>query len=351
MEVSSPATPTVDGERSDLKPLFDFNQYRLKVPLQEVPFGALDNDKPECLICGFRFNPNPSLCWNATGQHPRRWYGLCNRHYISAFYAADPTGRLLAEAEILAKVPQPYRAAEFNTFRATGACAGLLREARAAVASWTHAVVAGWGRTLGSGAAGSLYVYGCKTASGTGNGCGKTHLAYASFKHIARLTAIANASHITSDPTLKPILSCAFIDVQEIVSEFLSKRDKNDGSTVWYNFDNWGGVRQSKTFDEYLAHLAAAPVLFVDDIGHGSYSDKNGNPNFASRTFETIADARALNALPTLYTSNYAPDALGDVIGTRAASRIFRSDCKLVQVQAPDYALAQIKAREAGGQS
>ncbi len=335
----------------DLKPLFDFSQYRLKVPLHEVPFGASDSDKPMCMICGFRFNPNPSLGWNATGQHPRNQYGLCNRHYISAFYAADPGGRLLAEAEILAKVPRPYRAAEFNTFRATGACAGLLREARAAVASWTHAVVEGWGRMLGTGASGSLYVYGCKTASGTGNGCGKTHLAYASFKHIARLTAIANTSRIHSDPTLAPILSCAFIDVQEIVAEFLRRRGKNEGTTVWYNLDNWNGVRQSKTFDEYLAHLAAAPVLFVDDIGHGRYSDKNGHPNFASATFETIADARAQNMLPTLYTSNYAPDRLGDVIGTRAASRIFRSDCRLVQVLGPDYSLAQIKARAAGGQS
>lgn len=40
-------------------------------------------------------------------------------------------------------------------------------------------------------------------------------------------------------------------------------------------------------------------------------------------------------------TSNFTPCDLGEKIGTCATSRIFRGNCMLFEVQAPDYALNQ----------
>lgn len=71
---------------------------------------------------------------------------------------------------------------------------------------------------------------------------------------------------------------------------------------------NWNGI--SSTFDDYIRHVAATPVLFIDDIGQGRYTDRDGNPGLAGTTFEAIADARAANGQPTLYTSNYGPEEL-----------------------------------------
>lgn len=53
--------------------------------------------------------------------------------------------------------------------------------------------------------------------------------------------------------------------------------------------------------------------------------------------------------LPTLYTSNFTPDDLGEKVGTRAASRIFRNGCHQVRVQAPDYSMEQSMAQSPRG--
>lgn len=344
--MSSTATPTAAGERPDLKPLVDISKYRLKVPLHEVPSSAPATDKHECMLCRKRFSVGKSLPLNADTSHPRQWYGLCTRHYMNLFYAADPRGRQAIEAKLQRLVPRLYHAAEFNTFKATGPCRDHLAEVRDAVARWTQSVLSGWAQPAVASGAGSIYVYGCPTRSYTGNGCGKTHLAWSAFKHIARWTTKCPKS---SDEDAGPVLACDFIDIQDIATEFLMRRADADGGRPNYNYKEWDGVGRSGSFDDYLANLASAPVLFVDDIGQGRYTDRYGNPTVAGTTFETIVNARAQNMLPTLYTSNYAPADLGQQTGSRAASRIFRGQCVTVAVQAPDYAMAQCAQPVVGG--
>lgn len=129
----------------------------------------------------------------------------------------------------------------------------------------------------------------------------------------------------------------------------MRRRADADGGRPNYNYKDWNGVGRSGYFDDYLANLASAPVLFVDDIGQGRYTDRNNNATVAGTTFETIVNARALNMLPTLYTSNFHPAELGQQTGSRAASRIFRGQCVTVAVQAPDYAMGQSDAQAVGG--
>ncbi len=327
------------GDKQELLPIVYMSQYRLQEPLTETADYMDDSSKPKCMICGKSFCVGRSLDWNGSGPYPRKCYGLCTRHYVSAFFAADPQGRQLAENTIRDEVPLLYRFAEFNTFKARGDRAAHLSVVREAVVGWAQAMVEGWGKVVPGTNAGSLYLYADRTRNYSGNGCGKTHLAYSAFKYIARRTVTAD---ISSDPTgAEPVLTCALVDIQEIVAEFWRRKSKVcDGGQVSYGYSTWNGTNRGGSFDDYVANLAAAPVLLIDDIGHGSYTGRNGEPNLAATTAEAIIDQRANNRLPTLYTSNYAPDDLGKKIGTRAASRIFRGNCtKVIRVEAPDYAM------------
>ncbi len=343
--MSSTSTTTVAGEMQDFKPLCDLSPFRLRVPLHEVPSSAPTTDKHECMLCRTRFSVGTSLVLNADTSHPRQWYGLCDRHYMNLFYAVDPRGRQAVEAKLQRLVPRLYHAAEFNTFKVMGPCRDHLAEVRGSVFGWAQDVVMGWAPAVVTSGAGSIYVYGSPTRSYTGNGCGKTHLAWSAFKHIARWTA----NYSVSEPAANPFLACVFIDIQDIATDFLKRRAEARGDPIYYRYYNWDGVRQQNSFDDYLAHLASAPVLFVDDIGQGRYTDRNDNATVAGTTFETIVDARAQNMLPTLYTSNFHPAELGQQTGSRAASRIFRGQCVTVAVQAPDYAMAQNAQPVVGG--
>ena len=344
------SAPAVKEESRELKPLVDIDSFRLEVPLQESSDYMGDSFKPACLICGRRFKVGRSIDWNCSGARPRKWYGLCCSHYVSSFFAADPGGRASAEALIQKRLLPLYRGAEFNTFKAAGKLAAHLGGVREDVVGWAKAVAAGWGRAAGGGNnAGSLYLYADRTRSHTGNGCGKTHLACSAFKYIARRTMAAD---MLIDPTDgDPVITCAFIDIQNIVAEFWKLKAKaGQGEEVSYGFSTWNGQNRFGDFNAYLANLAKAPFLFVDDIGRGNHTNRNGEPNLAATTAETITDLRASSMLPTLYTSNFAPDELGRRIGTRAASRVFRSGCSVIRIEAPDYAMAQSLAKGGAGE-
>ena len=327
------------GDKQELSPLVNMSRYRLQVPLTETADYMGGSSKPKCMICGKSFCVGRSLDWKGSGHYPRKWYGLCTRHYISAFFAGATLNRIMAEAAILSKVPLLYRFAEFNTFKARGDRAAHLSVVREAVVDWAQAMVEGWDKVVPGTNAGSLYLYAGRTRNYTGNGCGKTHLAYSAFKYIARRTMAEN-SHACDPTDETPVLTCAIVDIQDIVSGFFKLKAAAEGEHVWCNFEVWSSKGTRGSFDDYVANLAAAPVLLIDDIGHGSYTGRNGEPNLAATTAETIIDQRANNRLPTFYTSNYAPDDPGKKIGTRAASRIFRGNCtKVIRVEAPDYAM------------
>jgi hypothetical protein len=333
-EVSASATAAAAGESSELDNVVGIDSYRLDEPLVET---GQSGQKAVCRICGTHFNVGASLGWNQDGTFARKWYALCNRHYISAYFHSDPEGRKAVEAALGRLVPPLYRDAEFNTFKAKGACGSHLADVRDAVVGWAKAVVQGRQRHGSSAGAGNLYVSGSRSGSYTGNGCGKTHLAYAAFKYVARRTVTSNSA---CDPTAeKPVLTCDIIDIQNVVAEFRSKLADSNGEPVWYNFVKWDGKCASTGYDDYVRHVAATPVLIIDDVGQGRHADRDGEPGLAGTTIDTIADARAANGLPTLYTSNYTPAELGDRVGTRAASRIFRGGCKQIRVEAPDYGM------------
>lgn len=325
------------GEGQELEPLLNLDSSKLKVPLQDTAFVS-DADKPSCFLCRARFSVGQSLGWKGIGPSTRADYGLCPRHYISAYYAVDPDGLEAVEDALRQRLPPQYRDAEFNTFNASGQCGGHLASVRKSLVDWAGEIVKDWWTTAGRSNAGSVYLYANESSRYTGNGCGKTHLAYSAFKYIARRTVTGN---MAGDPTETPVFRCAFIDIQSEVAEFRRRKQENGSETVWYNFDLWNGGRKSGTFDDYLANLAEAPVLFIDDIGTGRYFDRNDNPSLAATTFETIVDARAASGLPTLYTSNFGPNELGGRVGTRAASRAFRAGCNVIRMQAPDYGMEQ----------
>ena len=92
-----------------------------------------------------------------------------------------------------------------------------------------------------------------------------------------------------------PLLTCALVDIQDIVSGFFKRKADADakGERFRCSFKVWSSEGTRGSFDDYLANLAAAPVLIIDDIGHGGYTGRNGEPNLAATIAETIIDHRA----------------------------------------------------------
>lgn len=301
----------------------------------------------ECGVCKHRLSleaPTEEEPDNPINGDPRHTHMLCNTHYAAAYFGTDVTARAKVEAAISDRVPRAYESAEFSTFKVAGYSDGSnLREVRETVKKWAynHFFIWYFGHGVNDSST-SLYLYGDQNGTNTGNGCGKTHLAWAAYKYIARRTAAMPIDHCDSHGNPLPRFRCTFTSIQKIVDYFRTMESKEQKCYVFYDGD---GKRQSGTFDDYVVNIGWTPFLFIDDVGSERYFIKSGDPSMEATTLEKIVAIRADNSLPTFFTSNYGPNELADRVGSRAASRVFRADCQAIRVTAPDYMLAKSKGK------
>ena len=186
-----------------------------------------------------------------------------------------------------------------------------------------------------------MYLYSEPGDYGAGNGNGKTHLMWCAFKYIARRTALfMDSDYLDADPRF----TCRVVDVPRLVGDFKNRLAKcKDGDVPAYHVPDDRRSFWSETFDGYRDYLAREPIIFLDDLGSTPARGMVGE------TYESIIDMRALCNLPSFYTSNFSPDQLDKRIGARAASRVFRNECKIIQVRAPDYWRVKHGAARASG--
>lgn len=326
-----PAGVEFASEQEEQSPetLLDTSCCKTKTPLSKT-WGQ----QHTCFFCQKRFEINPDGSYPEINDDPRDRYLLCHKHYIAAYLANDTAARLKSESVISEKIPRQYQTAEFTTFRVASYTDGAnLKTVRDSVIQWAYDMVAScWTRQKPETS--SVYLYADKNNGNTGNGCGKTHLAYAALKHIAR-RCMAMSKRPDDENKPLPMSNCLFIDIQELAAEF--RRKQSDGERIWYRYTDWNGDYKEEKFDDYVNYVAHAPFLFIDDIGTGRYFKTDGDQNVAGTTLERIVDIRANHVLPTFYTSNFAPRKLEDRIGNRTGSRVFRADCKVIRVCAQDY--------------
>lgn len=117
-------------------------------------------------------------------------------------------------------------------------------------------------------------------------GTGKTHLAMAALRSVA-LTAARRGARLRFRVITHPQLNHAL-------------RPKVDGS-------------HEHAMDPY----ETADLLVLDDLGAGKQSDWTADGLYR------LVDARWSAPLPTIYTTNLAPEALADAVGDRVVSRVF----------------------------
>lgn len=290
----------------------DMNQFRSTSKL----IGA-DHD---CLACGEKYERDSQ---SDDGEYPRGDFQLCNRCFVRLYVMATPEGIQAVQKMLRGIVPPAYQRAEFNTMDVSKPGGRQVAAARDAVASWAQGLVSGSTR--------SLYLYSKPGSHGSGCGNGKTYLAWAAFKFVARRIARLDSYPDTQSGVVLP---CRFLDVRQLVNEFRRKlKDCCDDQIPEFRYPDHSNCFRCYSFDQYLSILAGCPMLILDDLGQGDLRGMVGE------TYERLLDQRFQLCRPTLFTSNYSPAGLHDRMGNRLASRVFRGDCTVVDLRAPDYCL------------
>lgn len=86
---------------------------------------------------------------------------------------------------------------------------------------------------------------------------------------------------------------------------------------------------KSEEGDSYLMQcIASEKLLFIDDLGRETKSDR------LKRQYFEIFNERYCNNLPTIITSNYTLDKLGDIIDGSIVSRM--QEWKTIEFRGPD---------------
>jgi len=147
-----------------------------------------------------------------------------------------------------------------------------------------------------------LYIYGAV-------GCGKTHAAYAIYKHMVEEMKLTVRFHNTTE---------LMFDI------------KKDFDRTNYDKARW---------DEKLSDFRG--VLILDDIGTERMTD------FVAETFYLIINKRYNEMLPTIFTSNLEIGELADKIGDKTASRVVEM-CDLVFLTGDDRRLLAAKSKHNG---
>jgi DNA replication protein DnaC len=238
---------------------------------------------------------------------------------------------------IQAQIPEPYWMMEFEDYIAY---TPHLAEVRSKIAAWAKAQV------LGQRDAGSVYLYSAPGKHGSGCGNGKSMLANAAFKYIARRRAILR------DLTNHKLGYCDKLDIDLFAFACDLKRFLIDPAARAFkehtdlNIDVFAltghDLVDLHSPDDYVRVLGSQPdILFLDDVGRGVQPGKMG-----AQLYEDLFNERVIHGLPVFVTTNYSPDQLAEQIGHRAVSRILRNNnCEVIEVQAPDFATIKHRLR------
>lgn len=87
---------------------------------------------------------------------------------------------------------------------------------------------------------------------------------------------------------------------------------------------------KSTDFLEFKQELKTIDLLILDDLG----VSKRHN-NYDNEQILSIVDERTLNNLTTIYTSNIAPEDLGNILDMRTASRVL-NNCITIELKGKD---------------
>ncbi len=256
--------------------------------------------------------------------YPRHRFQLCPKCFEQLYVRGTPEGLAAVEEWFPQAVPLAYRSAEFNTLQVCGAWGSDLASARDKASQWARDVTSGQSKWL--------YLYSEPGPHGTGCGNGKTFLLWSAFKYVCRRMA-----RLVNYPDTGSVsLPCAVVDIRQLVFDFKSRRATCEPGTIpAFQYPPFANGTQMYPFDEYIAQLARAPYLFVDDLGTGEIR------GMLAETYERLLDLRSKAGGSTMFTSNYSPAGLHDRLGARAASRAFRCDCAIVSLRAPDYHMSR----------
>ena len=86
--------------------------------------------------------------------------------------------------------------------------------------------------------------------------------------------------------------------------------------------------------DEYeIKNISSQDILFIDDLGRETKSDR------LKRQYFEILNYRYTNQLPTILTSNYDLDQLGEILDGSISSRI--QEWKVLKFKSRDLRIAQ----------
>ena len=284
---------------------------------------------PQCLRCRRPFAVELSAL-DGYAEAKRLRLGVCDCCYRQLVLLGTADGRRSVEDLLRSIVPPLYRSAELRDFRAYNL---HLVSVYNAVAEWCRSA-------LESGRPSSFFLYSENDGTRSGCGNGKSMLLWTAFKHIVRWGS-----------ELKPLFARGMlsgIDSQAVQPLAFACDLQADLCTPYLNAKKDGGAMDLHKFESlYLGHpnppdvstvdavvlrlIGKVPVLFLDDVGH-DHPD-----SMATGLYQKLLDLRATQNRPTFITSNFSPEHLAKRIGDRAASRLWRTDCKVVEVQAPDF--------------
>ena len=320
-----------EGEKPEATGTPQSTQTKTPAKMQEqINAYRLQNSRPvfeelKCLRCDKIFNSgNPEPLFNPFGSDPLEPvnFQLCSRCYQHMFLTGSQRGLKVLNARMGKEIPQCYLNREFRSFDVSGPFGQQLAAIRDEVIDWTKAVL--------NGSKISFFLFSeFKSPSVTGNGVGKTLLASIAYQYIAKRRYKQKGLSIEDDEQID--LDCRFVDLQDVVSDFLRQKKSDPDVRPTYPLIAGGGTFWKMSFDGYIQYLARRPILFLDDIGQGLTTGMLPN------AYETLLDIRAAWEGPTFVTSNFSLESLGERIGTRAVSRLRRLNCCVRELQIPDY--------------
>jgi len=288
----------------------------------------------DCIQCGSPFMAEPVEVPRGI-DIDRLNYPLCFPCFMRLLLTGTVVGQQAVEKDLHRITPPAYHSTEFNKFDVSGPLAQHLIEIRNAVIGWTIQVVAYLRRPTAT-APGNCLVFSESGPHGTGNGNGKTFLAQAASKYINR--RFPRFRNPLSPGFEELYMLYPLWDMQKESELFLKSRTVlGPGNSPTYCWPRLDGNVDSFSFDDFYLRYAQEGVMFLDDVGRQPCWPMTAG------LYERILDYRAEYKLPTLVTSNFGPDTLGEVIGTRAASRLLRNNCQIIELEAPEYALRSLQ--------
>lgn len=297
-----------------------------------------DHSSYTCLLCQSEFEKNPKDSGIRFVEIDRSSYQLCRGCFHRTILTGTQEGREAVEKALRGIIPPVYQDAEFKRFETYSPYSQQMMAIRQQVITWTRGASDYVLSNQTLPFPGNLYLYSERGEHGSGCGNGKTLLAYSAFKYLARRLPYFDPAWGLNLGNL--VFGIQFMDLQGEVTRFLDKiKDPDCSRDQICTFSDYRGYRPGISFNQYIELRSTSQVLILDDVG------RRPNMVMTADLHADLMDRRLACRLPTLFTSNFSPKTLETVIGDRAASRIIRGDCQVVELLIPDYAYHRINNR------